>query len=263
MKLKIYQIDAFTDHIFSGNSAAVCPLTSWISDDIMQKIAMENNLSETVFYVKNNNQYEIRWFTPTVEIDLCGHATLAAAYVLFNFENYSADVVHFYSPRSGALSVAKKDDFFTLNFPVDVSFETHLTPEISACFNTTPIAVYKARTDYMIVFETEEQIKHIVPNFDEIAKLKSRGVMITAKGNQVDFVSRFFAPQSGINEDPVTGSAHTTLTPYWTKRLNKTELTAIQLSDRKGYLQCKLLNDHRVEISGKGKLYLIGEIYLE
>ncbi len=262
MKLKIYQIDAFTDKVFSGNSAAVCPLTSWISDEIMQKIAMENNLSETVFYVKKDNQYEIRWFTPTMEIDLCGHATLAAAYVLFNFENYSSDVVHFYSPRSGALSVSKKDDLFTLNFPTDTITETTLTNEILACFNTTPIAVYKGRTDYMIVFETEEQIKHIVPNFEEIAKLKCRGVMITAKGNQVDFVSRFFGPQSGINEDPVTGSAHTTLTPYWAKRLDKTELTAIQLSDRKGFLQCKLLND-RVEISGKGKLYLIGEIYLE
>ncbi len=215
MKLKIYQIDAFTDKVFSGNSAAVCPLISWISDDVMQKIAMENNLSETVFYVRNNNQYEIRWFTPTIEIDLCGHATLAAAYVLFNFENYSSEIVHFYSPRSGALSVTKTDDLYTLNFPTDTINKTPLTQEILNCFDIAPKMALKGRTDYMIVFETEEQIKNIVPNFNEIAKLKSRGVMITAKGNQVDFVSRFFAPQSGINEDPVTGSAHTTLTPYW------------------------------------------------
>lgn len=262
MKLKIYQIDAFTDKVFSGNSAAVCPLTSWISDDIMQKIAMENNLSETVFYVKKDNQYEIRWFTPTIEIDLCGHATLAAAYVLFNYENYSDDVIQFYSHLSGPLSVTKKEDLFTLNFPTDTINETTLSPEILDCFDLAPKSVLKGKTDYVLVFESEEQIKHIVPNFEKIAKLKSRGVMITAKGNKVDFVSRFFAPQSGIIEDPVTGSAHTSLTPYWAEQLNKTELTAIQLSNRKGYLQCKLLND-RVEISGKGKLYLIGEIYLE
>ena len=260
MKLKIYQIDAFADKVFSGNPAAVCPLDKWPDDDILQKIAMENNLAETAFYVKQENQYQIRWFTPKVEVDLCGHATLAAAFVLFNHENYNGKVVHFYSPRSGALSVTKNNDLLTLNFPTDIFEQVDLSDEITDCFDIKPKLALKGKTDYLLVFEKEEDIKKVVPVFDMISKLKCRGVIVTAKGNKVDFVSRFFAPQSGIDEDPVTGSAHTTLTPYWAKQLDKTELTAIQLSERMGFLQCKYLND-RVEISGQGKLYLIGEIF--
>jgi len=262
MNQKIYQIDAFADKVFSGNPATVCPLKQWLSDAMLQKIAMENNLAETAFYVKQGNQYEIRWFTPTVEVDLCGHATLAAAFVLFNYENYKETSIQFYSPRSGALTVTKKEELLTLNFPTDVFEQVELSKEISNCFDIKPKSAFKGKADYLLVFDKEDEIRKITPALDLISKLKVRGVIISAKGDKVDFVSRFFAPQSGINEDPVTGSAHTTLTPYWAKQLGKTELTAIQLSERKGYLQCSYLND-RVEISGQGKLYLIGEIFLD
>ena len=259
---KIYQVDAFTDTVFNGNPAAVCPLEKWLSDDILQKIAMENNLAETAFYVKEGDQYQIRWFTPMVEVDLCGHATLAAAFVLFNHENYSEKIIQFHSPRSGTLTVTKKDELLTLNFPADSIREIELSAEITDGFDIKPISAYKGKTDYLLVFEKEDDISNIKPAFDKISKMNARGVIITAKGNKVDFVSRFFAPQVGINEDPVTGSAHTTLTPYWAKHLGKNEMTAMQLSERSGYLQCNFL-DTRVEISGKGKLYLKGEVYLD
>lgn len=262
MKQKIYQIDAFTDKVFSGNPAAVCPLDKWLSDELLQQIAMENNLAETAFYVKQDNQFQIRWFTPTVEVDLCGHATLAAAFVLFNYENHPGNQINFYSTRSGQLTVSKQGQFLALNFPTDIIEHIDLFNELTDGFDIKPIDAFKGKTDYMLVFENESQIKKIIPDFAQITKLKARGVIITAKGDKVDFVSRFFAPQSGINEDPVTGSAHTTLIPYWAGKLDKNELTAIQLSERKGYLECKYLND-RVEISGQGKLYLIGEIYVE
>lgn len=261
MKQKIYQVDAFADQVFSGNPAAICPLEKWLSDDLMQKIAMENNLAETAFYVKDGDRYQIRWFTPAVEVDLCGHATLAAAYVIFNLENYKEEEINFYSPRSGILTVTKKGDLLTLNFPADIFGPVELTTEMKECFDLQPHQALKGKTDYVLVFDKEDDIRKIIPYLDKISKLKGRGVIITSKGNEVDFVSRFFAPQSGINEDPVTGSAHTTLTPFWSAQLGKTELTALQLSERMGYLECKYLND-RVEISGKGKLYLSGEIYL-
>lgn len=197
-----------------------------------------------------------------MEVDLCGHATLAAAYVLFNHENYSNDVINFYSHRSGKLTVTKKNEWLTLNFPADVFEGIELFKELISGFDILPVMALKGKTDYVLVFENETQISNINADLQEIAKLKGRGVIITAKGNEADFVSRFFAPQSGIDEDPVTGSAHTTLAPYWAKELGKTELIAVQLSDRKGYLQCKVLND-RVEISGQAKLYLTGEIYSE
>lgn len=258
--LKIYQVDAFAKEVFSGNPAAVCPLTSWLSDDIMQKIAEENNLAETVFYVPKNNQFEIRWFTPITEVDLCGHATLAAAYVIFNIQNYSSKLIEFFSHRSGKLTVEKNEDLLTLNFPTDVFENVDVTEELKTCFNILPSEIYKGKTDYMFVFDKQQSIENIVPNFSNISNLPCRGVIITAKGTAVDFVSRFFAPQCGVNEDPVTGSAHTTLIPYWSKKLNKTTMTAIQLSARKGFLTCVDKGD-RVEISGKGKLYLVGEIY--
>ena len=262
MNQKIYQVDAFTEKVFGGNPAAVCPLKEWIGDEMLQKIAMENNLAETAFFVKQGEQYHIRWFTPTVEVDLCGHATLASAFVLFNYENHKGNEIQFFSPRSGGLAVSKQGDFLTLNFPTDIYEKINLFDQLTKGFAFKPIEALKGKTDYVLVFENEEQIKNINPNIDEVAKLKARGVIVTAKGNSVDFVSRFFAPQSGINEDPVTGSAHTTLTPYWAQKLGKNELTAIQLSERKGYLNCKYLDD-RVEISGKAKLYLIGEIFVE
>jgi len=261
MKQKIYQVDAFTDKIFGGNPAAVCPLEQWYPDDLLQKIAMENNLAETAFYKKHEGQYQIRWFTPTVEVDLCGHATLAAAYVLFNHENFLEKSINFFSPRSGELTVTKNGEFLTLNFPKDEVDTIAITEDLIKCFNLVPIYAFKGKSDYMLVFENENQIRNMVPDLHQISQLDGRGIIITAKGEEVDFVSRFFAPQSGINEDPVTGSAHTTLTPYWAKELRKKELTALQLSDRIGYLECKDLND-RIEISGKARLYLIGELFL-
>lgn len=262
MQHKIYQLDAFTDKVFSGNPAAVCPLDEWLSEDLLQKIAMENNLAETAFYVKQDHQYQIRWFTPKIEVDLCGHATLAAAYVLFHHENHTGNLINFYSPRSGKLTVTKHGEFLTLNFPTDI-FETITSSEdLTRGFDILPIMILKGKTDYVLVFENESDVKNIKPDFSRISKVDARGVIVTAKGDNVDFVSRFFAPQSGIDEDPVTGSAHTTLVPYWAKELNKTELSAIQLSERRGYLQCKFLGD-RVEISGQAKMYLTGEIYIE
>jgi PhzF family phenazine biosynthesis protein len=259
MKLKLYQVDAFTDKIFAGNPAAVCPLPGeWLEDSVMQNIAMENNLSETAFYVNKNNKYHIRWFTPAIEVDLCGHATLATSHVLFNHENYSEKVINFDS-RSGILSVRKEDDFIIMNFPADTIQEMKLSHEILSWFNLKPIEAWKGISDYMLVFENEEQIKNIKYNLQELRKIKTRGIIITSKGTKVDFVSRFFAPYAGIEEDPVTGSSHTTLTPYWSKVLNKNELTAMQLSKRTGFLKCKNMND-RIEISGNAKTYLHGEI---
>lgn len=258
---KLYQVDAFTEKLFGGNLAAVCPLDEWEDDDLLQKIAMENNLAETAFYVRRGDRYEIRWFTPQVEVDLCSHATLAAAYVLFFHENHDGNFVQFHSPRSGELRVSRNANGLTLDFPVDEFREISISSEIMACFDKKPVEAYKGKTDYMLVYEKEADIVDIEPRFDSITKLKARGVIITAKGDDVDFVSRFFAPQSGIIEDPVTGSAHTTLTPYWAGKLDKTELSAVQLSERKGYLQCRLMGD-RVEISGQAKLYLKGEIYI-
>ncbi|MDR2966497.1 MAG: PhzF family phenazine biosynthesis protein [Methanobacteriaceae archaeon] len=262
MKYKLYQVDTFTKKLFGGNPAGVCPLNEWLDDNLLQKIAMENNLAETAFYVKGDNHYEIRWFTPKVEVDLCGHATLAAAFIIFNHENYSNDCINFYSPRSGELKVKKKSTCLTLDFPVDEFQPIAITDELVNCFDKPPVEAYKGKADYMLIFEKESHIADIQPKFEIISKLNARGVIITAKSENVDFVSRFFAPQSGILEDHVTGSAYTTLIPYWTEKLNKTELSSIQLSKRKGYLLCKL-SDTRVEISGQAKLYLIGEIFID
>jgi PhzF family phenazine biosynthesis protein len=223
---------------------------------------MENNLAETAFYVAKGGRYEIRWFTPMVEVDLCGHATLAAAFVLFQCEGYVGDAIHFHSPRSGSLYVSKQADWLTLDFPVDVFQSVPVSTEIIHCFDRQPLEAYKGKTDYMLVYEKESDIRDIRPKFEAIAGLDARGLIITARGSEVDFVSRFFAPQSGITEDPVTGSAHTTLTPYWSSKLNKTELSAIQLSERRGYLQCKNLGE-RIAISGQAKLYLAGTMYLD
>jgi len=262
MGLKIYQVDAFTSAVFSGNPAAVCPLDHWLDDSVLQNIAMENNLAETAFFVKDSDRYQIRWFTPTVEVDLCGHATLATAYVLFHEENHKGDIIHFHSRRSGELTVVKTGDLLTLNFPSDPIEPVTISEQISACFNIHPQFAFKGKTDYLLVFKNEEEIKVLKPNIHQIAKLKARGVIVTAKGNEVDFVSRWFGPQVGVNEDPVTGSAHTTLTPYWSKKLNKTKLEAMQLSKRKGHLICKHL-ENRIEISGTARLYLKGELFLK
>ena len=261
MKQKIYQVDAFTDALFCGNPAAVCPLDRWPDDGTLQNIAMENNLAETAFYARQDGHYLIRWFTPTVEVDLCGHATLAAAYVLFNHEHHGADIVRFQTLKSGPLTVTKEGDLLTLNFPADVPTPVASPAEFAGCFDVAPRAAFRGKTDVMLVFDHEDEVKNAVADFEKISKIPARGVIITAGGREVDFVSRFFAPRAGINEDPVTGSAHTTLAPYWSGVLGKTEMTAAQLSKRGGFLTCRLAGG-RVEIGGRARLYLTGEIYL-
>ena len=258
MNLKIYQLDAFTNKVFGGNPAAVVPLTKWISDELMQKIALENNLAETAFYVWEGDKYHIRWFTPTVEVDLCGHATLATAYQIFHYENYQKSIIEFNS-RSGILKVEKRDDLLELDFPMDKLSPSETPQALVEALGATPKETIKGLTDYMLVFDNEAQIKAFEPDFKKIASVKCRGIMVTAQGDEVDFVSRFFGPASGIDEDPVTGSAHTTLTPYWAKILNKTTLSAKQISSRGGDLMCTLVGD-RVKIAGKVAPYLVGEI---
>ncbi len=255
----IFQVDAFSNKIFGGNPAAVCPLDKWLEDELMQNIAMENNLSETAFFVKEGNQFELRWFTPTIEVDLCGHATLASAHVIFSTE-YPNDEITFFSPRSGILKVRKEGDLYTLNFPTDQLKKVPVPqPVIEGLKLQSIIEVFKGKTDYMVVVENQSQIENLNPDFKQLSQLDARGIIVTAPGDQVDFVSRCFFPQVGVDEDPTTGSAHTTMTPYWAKKLNKTQMDAIQLSKRKGFLQCKYLEE-RVEISGHAKTYLTGEI---
>ena len=262
--IKVYQVDAFTEKIFSGNPAAVCILDSWISDELMQLIGNENNLAETAFVVHNGQNFEIRWFTPTIEVDLCGHATLAAAFVLFNIHNYSGSLIKFHSPRSGLLAVEKKLDMLFLDFPTDkVEILTEeQSPIIERCIGMKPLESYKGKTDYISIIDNESSLQYLQPDLLEISKLNARGLIVTAKGDVVDFVSRFFAPQSGINEDPVTGSAHTSLLPIWSKKLGKNILNATQLSKRGGQLVCEYKND-RCLIGGKARLYLTGEITLD
>ncbi len=260
MKQKIYQIDAFTDHVFGGNPAAVCILDKWLENDLMQKIAQENNLAETAFVVQRNANYDLRWFTPETEVDLCGHATLATAYVLYNYHGHSENTIRFYSSRSGELLVEKvQNGYMVMDFPADDIVPIRGIQEIDKAIGLTPIKTLKGKTDYMLIYNSQEEIEAIVPNFHLLDQLDCRGVIVSAPGKEVDFVSRFFAPQSGIPEDPVTGSAHTSLTPYWANILGKTKMTAKQLSLRSGDLMCEYLGE-RVKISGKAVPYLIGEI---
>lgn len=260
-KQKMYQIDAFSDAVFGGNPAAVCVLEDWWDDELMQNIAAENNLAETAFVVKRDPDYEIRWFTPTTEEALCGHATLASAHVLFSYFEHPTDTISFYSRHSGNLSVTKDKDLLTLDFPVDNITKVEPPKEIVDAFNKEPLQVFKGKMDYLLLYETQEDIEQSTPNLHILKELNARGIIITAPGNKVDFVSRFFAPGSGIDEDPVTGSAHTTLTPFWSKKLSKTTLTAQQISQRKGELTCELIGE-RVKITGKAVTYLIGDIYI-
>lgn len=260
MRQKIYQIDAFSSQTFGGNPAAVCILDSWLSPELMQKIAQENNLAETAFAVKKDGLYEIRWFTPEVEVDLCGHATLATAFVLFHFYELDKDTILFYSPRSGELIVNKADNgWLTMDFPTDNLIAIQNIEALVNAIGHTPVKTLKGKTDYMMVYQSQKEIEAIEPNHYLLAQLDVRGVIVTAPGDEVDFVSRFFAPACGVPEDPVTGSAHTSLSPYWSEVLDKTKMTAKQLSKRGGDLVCEYLGE-RVKISGKAALYLTGEI---
>lgn len=259
--MKLFIIDAFADRPFTGNPAGVCPLDAWLPDDAMQNIAMENNQAETAFFVKEDDGYRIRWFTPNVEVDLCGHATLASAHVLFRHLNYTGREIRFRSQRSGMLTVTRDEETLTLDFPADTLQPVDPTKELMAAFHSTPQTIFRGKSDFMFVFADEAAIRNIRPDFDVIGALPCRGVIATAPGERVDFVSRWFGPQTGINEDPVTGSAHTTLTPYWSKRLNKQVMHAAQLSPRGGMLLCTN-NGSRVLIAGKARTYLVGEISL-
>jgi PhzF family phenazine biosynthesis protein len=257
MEIPLYQIDAFTGRVFGGNPAAVCPLDKWIDDDLMQKIAEENNLSETAFFVKSGKGYEIRWFTPAIEIELAGHPTLAAAYVIFNYCGHGSDDIRF-SSKSGELTITKDTDLIRMNFPAMVAAAAGESKVLESALGKKPVELYKTR-DFLAVFDTEEDIMAIEPDFRMLKTLDCVGTIITAPGRQADFVSRFFAPAEGINEDPVTGSAHSTLIPYWARRLKKDSMHAYQLSKRGGELFCRFLGD-RVEISGRAVPYMKGII---
>lgn len=257
MKIPIYQIDAFTDERFKGNPAAVCILDGWLPDKTLQNIAFENNLAETAFIVDKNNSIELRWFTPAVEVDLCGHATLATAYTFKEHLDYKADEISF-KTKSGVLEVVYGGDMMSMIFPRRPASPYSGEAEVAAALRSRPAELFKSR-DLMAVFNSEEEVRNLEPDFDKIGKLDCLGVIATAPGKNADFVSRFFAPQAGINEDPVTGSAHTTLIPYWSERLRKKQLAAMQISKRGGKLFCEDLGD-KVKISGKAVTYLTGSI---
>ncbi|MFO8235568.1 MAG: PhzF family phenazine biosynthesis protein [Bacteroidales bacterium] len=259
MKLPIYQIDAFTDSVFQGNPAAVVILDSWVKDDTLQNIAAENNLSETAFLVKVDNDYEIRWFTPVCEVPLCGHATLASAHLILNEIETQREEVVFLS-KSGPLVVRLKENILCMNFPASTLKKVETSFLIVEALHRKPAELYKSE-DYMAVFNDEEIVLDIEPDFESIKKLDARGLIVTAPGKNTDFVSRFFAPAIGINEDPVTGSAHTKLVPYWAKRLGKSKLSAKQLSERRGKLLCNYYGD-RIELMGNARIYLKGYIYI-
>ena len=262
MKIPIYQADTFTDKLFGGNPAAICLLDDWLSDELLQQIASENNLSETAFLVKDKDegQYHIRWFTPGTEVDLCGHATLASAHILFNLPGHTSDTLRFHS-KSGLLIVKKLEaGKLMLDFPANAPEELKEIPaNLFEGLGLAPVPVYKTSFDYMVVVPSEKIIIGLMPDFKTLARVPCRGVIVTAKGDSADFVSRCFYPQSGIDEDPVTGSAHTIMVPYWAAQLNKTQMQAIQLSKRRGYLDCELAGD-RVLMSGNAVEYMRGEI---
>lgn len=259
MQLTLYQVDAFASAVFEGNPAAVCPLDEWISDELMQQIAMENNLSETAFFVEDGDKYQLRWFTPTTEVDLCGHATLASAHVLFEHLGYDKEEIRF-SCNSGELSVQKEDGRLVMNFPAS-ELNISAVPDILEEAIEIPSKELYRDTDYLYVVENEEQVQNLNPDIRLLKKADVRGIIVTAPGKEVDFVSRFFAPGAGVDEDPVTGSAHTMLTPYWSKELGKRELVARQVSQRGGTVYCKFLGD-RVELGGTAKTFMKGTITL-
>ena len=261
MKLPIFQIDAFSDKVFGGNPACVVPLENWLKDEVLLKIAQENAVAETAFFVKKGKNFHLRWFTPDIEMDLCGHATLATAHCIISELKLVTKKVVF-ETLSGELEVSLNNGRYLMDLPRRDSVKATLPKEIKNALNIQPKKVLKAR-DYLLVYESQKEIEDIVVNrelFDQI-NLNPGGVIVTAKGDNCDFVSRFFTPQSTILEDPVTGSAHCTLTPYWSNELLKKRMNAQQVSDRKGELFCELKKD-RVEISGKAVTYFKGYLFI-
>ena len=260
MTVDIFQIDAFTNKLFGGNPAAVCPLQDWLSDAVLLNIAKENNLAETAYFIhKHDNVFHLRWFTPEIEIDLCGHATLASAYVILNCLDYDFDTVIFQT-LSGELTVSRSGEFLEMDFPSRPPQDSELPEIIKNSLSKQPTNVYKAR-DYVLLYDSENDIKNLKVSASilEQINLDPGGIIVSAKGNNSDFVSRFFTPGAAVFEDPVTGSAHCTLVPFWAERLEKNELHAFQISDRKGELFCKLVKD-RVIIRGNAVKYLQGTI---
>lgn len=259
-RLKIYQVDAFAARLFTGNPAAVVPLQEWLSDETMQAIAAENNLAETAFFVPTSTGYHLRWFTPAVEVKLCGHATLATAHVLFSNDLVQEDDVTFDS-LSGPLTVTRQGDLLEMDFPADLVQPIDTDPEVLAMLGLAQGKCFRGSTDIMVVIDAETTLLSLQPDHGRLKHLDARGIIVTAPGGQYDFVSRFFGAPVGIDEDPVTGSAHTTLTPYWANRLGKQQMNARQVSPRGGDVRCTLAGD-RVRLAGKAVTYLNGEIYL-
>lgn len=261
MSIPFYQVDAFTGNIFGGNPAAVCILQSWLDDQTLQAIAAENNLSETAFIVPlAQGRYDLRWFSPAVEVDLCGHATLAGAFIIFSHVDTSLSAVEF-ETRSGLLTVTRSGDLVSMDFPARKPVLTDVSPLLAQALGAEPVTVLKSR-DLLAVFADEAAIRDLNPDFDRLKQIRDAfAVIVTAPGDNADFVSRFFAPNAGIHEDPVTGSAHCTLIPYWSERLDKKHLHALQLSRRGGEVFCRDAGE-RVIISGKAVLYANGEIHL-
>lgn len=259
MKIPLYQIDAFAEAPFTGNPAAVCPLDTWLDDATMQNIAMENNLSETAFFVGGNGKYDLRWFTPSHEVDLCGHATLASSHVIFSHLEPDNGSLTF-STRSGDLIVNRNGDLIEMDFPSRPPEAMPEQPELLAALGGTPATAMSSR-DFFVVYETEAEVAALEPDMKALASLDKFATIVTAPGDNTDFVSRFFAPAGGIDEDPVTGSAHCTLIPYWADRLGKTEMTARQISARGGNLTCRLEGD-RISIAGQAREVLKGEFML-
>lgn len=260
MRIPYYHVDAFTSGVFAGNPAGVCILETWLDDQVLQSIACENRLPETAFLVGSGPEYALRWFTPEVEIDLCGHATLASGFILASLKD-SAITTFYFHTQSGQLSVTRTpNNLYTLDFPARPGEASTCPADLSAALGAVPLEVRKSR-DYLCVFASEEEVKSLQPDFTRTAALDSFGVIVTAPGRNVDFVSRFFAPGAGIPEDPVTGSSHCTLVPYWSERTGKTSLHALQVSQRGGELFCEDQGD-RILISGQAALYLSGTITL-
>ena len=259
MKIPYYHIDAFTSEPFHGNPAGVCPLQEWLPDETLQKIAYENNHAETAFVVVREGFFDLRWFTPTIEVDLCGHATLAAGYVIFKYLEFSGQVIQFQS-KSGLLTVEREGELLILDFPSRPPTPCETPEALVKGLGRVPLEVRRSR-DYFSVFESQSDILNIKPNMEWLNQLDCLGIIVTAPGDKVDFVSRFFAPKAGIPEDPVTGSAHSSLIPYWAERLGRRKLISLQLSPRGGELSCEEAGG-RVKIGGKAVTYLRGNIEL-
>ena len=260
MNISTFQVDAFTRKVFSGNPAAVCPLKEWLDDWIMQNIARENNLSDTAFLVPEGDGYAIRWFTPVAEVDLCGHATLAAAHIVFTEIEPARTSVSFFS-KSGPLAVKHQGDMLSMDFPSQPPEACEPPGELLEGLGIKPASILKS-SDYFVVFQNEEEILGLEPKMDLLKKVDLRGVIVTAPGRTSDFVSRFFAPKIGIDEDPVTGSAHCALIPYWSNQLGKKNMFARQLSARRGEIYCTF-DSQRVIISGYAATYLQGTIHID